>query len=318
MHTSTLITLGFTSLALAREYVPTRFETRAVANLPAVKATIEVVARDAAALDSAIVALTEANANSQLDIINKNLLTMAADLSQQAKKINASGAVGVMEAAGLLSTKTQQEWMALVTKLNTTAFSTYDHIMAKKDIVKTTGKIDKITPGIKAQKQGILDIISTVPGQIPAAIKNQLSSMLAKAATATPAAGASPRPKMPGMDDLMGPGMLTSAGKLIDDLLDQIINILSGKADAFTVPAAIAGALPAGALPTGAAGGIAPPAAPKATAAPKASAAPSASAAPKASAVPKASAAPKAAAAPKSTAKGSAKGPVAQFDEFES
>jgi hypothetical protein len=311
MHTSTLLTLGFTSLALAREYVPTRFETRAVANLPAVKATIEAVARDAAALDSSIAALTEANANSQLDIINKNLLTMAADLSQQAKKINASGAVGVMEAAGLLSTKTQQEWMALVTKLNTTAFSTYEHIMTKKDIVKTTGKIDKITPGIKAQKQGILDIISTVPGQIPAAIKGQLSSMLAKAASATPAAGASPRPKMPSMDELMGPGMVTSAGKIIDDLLDQIINILSGKADAFTMPAG----LPA--VPTGAAGGMASPAAPKATAAPKASPAPSASTGPKASTAPKASV-PKAAAAPKSTAKGSAKGPIAQFEEFES
>jgi hypothetical protein len=242
MRSSSLIVLGFATIALANLN-----DILTEASLPAIKATIQVVDRDATALDASIAALTAENVNTQLGTINKNLLTLSSDLSAQAKKIGASGALGIMEIAGLLSTKNSQEWIALATKLNATAFSTYGHIVAKKDIVKASGQVDKIVPGIKSQKQGILDIIAIVPGQVPSVVKGQLNSLAAKMVPA--AAGATGKPAS--IDDLMaGPAAIESIGKVIDEVLNQIIGVIKGTQETFTLPAGFE--LPAGlTLPTG-------------------------------------------------------------------
>jgi hypothetical protein len=269
MRSFNIIALGFATIAVARQIYPrSGLEARAEANLPTIKATIQIVDRDAVALDASISALTAANADTQLDTINKNLLTLAADVSAQAKKIGASGAVGITEITGLLSSKNQAEWMALATKVNTTVFSTYNHIVEKKDVVKASGKVDKIVPGIKAQKKGLLDVVAIVPGQIPAAVKGLLGNLGGKAA------GGASAPKLPSLEELTGPAATEKLGKIIDDALDQIIAVLKGTQETFTVPAGIdlSGIpLPTG-LPKAASGGspAAAPAAPTvAPAAPK-------------------------------------------------
>jgi hypothetical protein len=281
MRSSTIIALGFTTLAAARQTYPrSRLEARAEANLPTIKATIQAIDRDAGVLDASIVALTAANAATQLDVINKNLLTMAADVSAQAKKIGASGAVGIGEAAGLLSSKNQAEWTTLATKVNTTVFSTYNHIIEKKDIVKASGKVDKIVPGIKAQKQGILDMVAIVPGQIPSSLKGMLNN-LGKSAGGS--SGGASAPKLPSLDELTGPAGQQKIGQVVDDLLDQVIAVLKGTQETFTMPAGInlgGIALPTGSGSAPAAASAAPSAAPKATT-PKA-AAPKATSSPKA------------------------------------
>jgi len=230
--------------------------------------------KDGEALDQAIAALTAANAATQIDVIAAKLNQMSIDTSAQAKKLNASGSIGMLEITGLLSTATQTTWTNLLNHTLQVVTQTSTDIAAKKDIVKNSGKTDVLAKAIRAQKKGIMDIVSVIPGQIPPAVKNGISSMAAKAASSAAAAaataspGAAAPPKMPKMPDMNDPKLQETLSKAIDGILDQIIAVVEGKQEGFTLPAGMptppagfkgAGGLPGG-IPTGA------PAAPKASA----------------------------------------------------
>jgi len=263
-----LLSLGLSTFAAARNILVrdsyNQFDVRSEANLPAIKATIQTVTKDAAALDAAIKGLTATNADTQSDIINKALLQLSSDTSAQAKKINASGAVGITEGMGLMSSKAQTEWGTLIKALFDTANSTYFQLVEKKDIIKAGGKVDKVVPGIKAQKQSLLDILSIVPGQIPSSLKSIIAGAL-KGSTS----GVTGEPL--NIDNLSSPATLAKYGTLIDDFLDQIIASLKTGGNSLTMPGGLAA--PSGVpslAPSGAAVGAAVGAPTPAPALPKA------------------------------------------------
>jgi hypothetical protein len=304
MHFNAWLTLAFTASAIARpDGVVDSINKRDVNNvnsLPAIKNTIEVLKKDGDELDKAIAALTKENVATQIDVINSKLNKLGSDSSAQAAKMKASGAVGIFEVSGLLSSATQATWTTLLKETFQVVNQTSIDIMAKRDIVKDSGKIDSIATSIRAQKKGIMDIIAVIPGQVPAAVKNQVSSMAAKAASSAAAqatAGAA-APKMPQIPDINDPKVQETLGKAIDGFLEQVINIVSGKQESFTLPALPPGmTLPAGmpgmpgmpGAPAAAAGGMGDmPGMPGMDASAPAPAAPMATAAPSVPTVPKA------------------------------
>jgi len=232
-----LLSLGLSTFAAARNILVrdpyNQFDVRSEANLPTIKATIQIVTKDAAALDAAVKGLTATNADTQSDIINKALLQLSSDTSAQAKKINASGAVGITEGMGLMSSKAQTEWGTLIKALVDAANSTYFQLVEKKDIIKAGGKVDKVVPGIKAQKQSLLDILSIVPSQIPSSLKSALAGVL-KGSTS----GVTGEPL--NIDNLSSPATLAKYGTLIDDFLDQVIANLKTGGNSFTMPGSLA------------------------------------------------------------------------------
>lgn len=239
MRSSTILaSLGLATSAVAavtgsrHSHFVTNLETRAEAaaqNLPAIKTAIQVGAKDAAALDEAVKALTAANVDTQSDVINKLLLQLAADSSDSAKKIGASGAVGVMEAMTLTSQKTQQEWGGLIKGLITSANSTMVQLQSKQEMISKAGKVDKVVPGIRAQKQAILDLMAIVPGQIPASVKGSINGMLKGSNS-----GVTGEPM--DLDNLSKPATLEKYGKLIDSFLDQMIGNLKNGTSSYTLP----------------------------------------------------------------------------------
>jgi len=282
-----LISLGLAAFSVARvtsiqdrspNNAAHNLEARAEQNIPAIKAALQVGQKNAKAIEEAIKGLTAANIDTQSDVINKALLQLSSDTTASAAKIKASGAVGIMEATGLLSSKAQAEWGTLLKTIFESVNSTFTELTSKQEIIKTGGKVDKVVPGIKAQKQSILDIMSIVPSQIPSSIKSIINSALKGS---TSAVSGEPLD----LENLAKPATLEKYGKIIDNLLDQVIGNLKGTATGLTVPAGIdiAGTVdnPAAAAPP--VGGA--PAAPKAvpTSAPAAPAA----AAPKAAPMPK-------------------------------
>jgi hypothetical protein len=260
MRSSVLLAFGLSSLAIAS---PRNIAARDVNNLPTIKATLQIANTDAAAIAAAINALTAANADTQSDIINNAILKLSSDLSAQAKKIGASGSVGIMEAAGLLQEKNRNEWLTLVKSLADNTNATFTAITSKLEIIKVSGKVDKVTSGIKSQKQAILDIIAIVPGQIPSAVKGALPKSIGGTA-------------LPDITAINSPENVAAIGKSIDNLLDQLIGILKGTQTAFSLPPGVS--LPA--FPTGAGGNL-PAAVATPAAAPAAAAATPKSVAPK-------------------------------------
>jgi hypothetical protein len=255
MHFNAWLTLAFTASAVARPDGVVdnlnRREVLNVANLPAIKGTFEVLTKDGDELDKAIAALTKENVATQIDVIASKLTKLSSDSSAQAAKISKSGAIGLLEISGLLSTANQNTWTALIKETIRVVNQTSIDIMAKRDITKGLEgpKLETLSKAIKSQKKGIMDIVATVPGQIPPAVKNQMSQFAAKAASsmAAQATAGATAPKMPAMPDINDPKIQESLGKAIDGFLDQVVAIVTGKQDAFIMPALPAGVtLPAG------------------------------------------------------------------------
>lgn len=311
MRFSSFLAIGLSTLALAID--SSEQTSNGALNLPAIQAAAQVANKDAAALSAAIAGLTAANADTQVTVINQALVTLSNDLSQQAKKINASGAISFTElSSSLLTENGRKPWIDLVVGLFNVANSTAVGLAAKSDLIKKgPGNVDKAVEGIKSTKKAILDLLSVIPSQIPPAILTQISKLaptLASYATAAASSAGVQAPKVPTLNEILGPKMLEEAGKQIDDVLDQIINLLKGTQTAFTIrlppgisiPTAVT--LPAGfSLPSG----FSLPALPSGIALPSGVNLPTiVTAAPAANGAPK---------APKATPKGGApaKGPVA-------
>jgi hypothetical protein len=339
MHYSSWLSLAFSASVIARpEGVVdsvgklTVRDVQDVAALPAIKGTFEVLTKDGDELDKAIAALTKENAASQIDVIASKLTKLSTDTSAQAAKIGKSGPLGILELSGLLSQKTQDVWTGLAKEAIRVVNQTSIDIMAKRDITKTLepAKLDSLSKAIKSQKKGIMDIVAIIPGQIPTAVKTQISNMAAKAASsaaaaqATAGADGAAAPKMPKIPDINDPKIQEALGKGIDDFLDQVVNIVSGKQESFIMPALPAGVtLPPGinlpgtpAAASPASGGMGDMAGMPGMAAPPAAEAPKATTAPKVPTTPKTPAK----SVPKMPAKGSPaknpKGPSVESDEW--
>lgn len=302
MRYTSWLTLAFSASAIARpegvvdrvDRLPTR-DVLDIANLPAIKGTVEVLTKDGDAVDKAITALTKENAATQVGIIITALDKLSVDTSAQAAKIGKSGSIGILEISGLLSTKNQEVWKGLLMEALRVVNTTSLDIIAKKDITKDLPepKLAALSKAIKAQKKGIMDIVAIMPGQVPPAVKSQLDSMIAKQAKGAGGDGAAP-PKLPNLSD---PEVQKKLGTSVDDFLDQVVQIVSGKKESFQLPAGVN--LPAGInLPaisgtpkadgsTGSTGSGDMAGMPGMAAAPPATEAPAAAAAPKPAAAPK-------------------------------
>jgi len=219
--------------------------------------------------------VTAANAKEQLGVVNSALLKLASDVSGDTKKMKSSGAIGIGEILGLLSEAPRNELIGaisgLFSALNNTAFAVGD----KREIIKASGGIDIIVPGIKAQRQGLVDIVSIVPSQVPSIAKGPINGIInslfngaAKSATpptraallrrqtapkgkgksttpksttpkASSSGGASSSSSSGGLtlDSLLAsPESLEATGKVIDGALDQLISWLRGTTDNLLPP----------------------------------------------------------------------------------
>jgi len=89
----------------------------------------------------------------------------------------------------------RNELLSAITGLFTALNNTATTLAQKRDIIKDSGAVDTIVPGIKAQREGLVNIVSIVPSQVPSIAKGPInsiiSSMMAKAGT-PPAAPAAP------------------------------------------------------------------------------------------------------------------------------
>ncbi|KAE9974097.1 hypothetical protein BLS_000602 [Venturia inaequalis] len=245
MHYSSWLTLAFSASAIARpEGVVDQVgrlrvrDVQDVRNLPAVKSTIELLTKDGEALDKAIQGLTKENAATQVNVIVKALDKMNVDTSAQAAKLSKSGAVGMLEISGLLSAKNKEVWTGLATEALRVANQTSQDMMAKRDITKALpeAQLATLSKAIKSQKKGIMDLVVAAPGQIPPAVKSQMESAIAKQAAnpKTAADGsAAPAPKIPNLND---PAVQKKLSASIDDFLDQVVNVVSGKQESFKMP----------------------------------------------------------------------------------
>lgn len=249
MRYSSWLTLAFSASAIARpEGIVDRIgrlavrDVQDVANLPAIKGVVETLSKDGDVLDKAIAALTKENAATQVDVITKALGQLSADTSASAVKIGKSGSIGLLEISGLLSAKNQEVWKGLLTEVLRVVNQTSTDIMAKKDITKDLpeAKLATLSKAIKSQKKGIMDIVAIVPGQIPPAVKTQLDNAVAKAAAnaSKPATDGTTTaaPKMPKIPNLSDPEVQKKMDKAVDDLLEQVVNVVSGKQESFKLP----------------------------------------------------------------------------------
>jgi hypothetical protein len=157
----------------ARELHP-----RDVRTLVTIKSSLKHGTEGVIAVGNALKAVTAANAKGQLKTVNSALMKLSSDVSSDTRKMKSSGTIGIGEVLGLLQEGPRNELLGDITglfsALNSTAFIVGD----KREIIKNSGTVDIVVPGIKAQKQGLLNIMSIVPSQVPAIAKGPINSII--------------------------------------------------------------------------------------------------------------------------------------------
>jgi len=165
---------------------------RDIVTLPLIKTALKHGADGLDAVNAALTALTAANAKEQLAVVNTALMKLASETSADTKKTKSSGAIGIGEILGLASEAPRNELFGVITTLFQALNKTAYTVGEKRDIIKNSGAVDLVVPGIKAQRQGLVDIVSIVPSQVPSiakgAINSLINGMMAKASA--PPAGA--------------------------------------------------------------------------------------------------------------------------------
>jgi len=168
---------------------------RDVNNLPTIKSSLKHGAEGVTAVDNAFQAVTAANAKEQLKTANSAMLKLASEVTADMKKLKSSGAIGIGEILGLASEAPRNELIATISGLFQALNKTAITIGSKRDIIKASGAVDLIVPGIKAQREGLVAIVSIVPGQVPSIAKGAIDGIINNmlgAAKGTPPTGAAP------------------------------------------------------------------------------------------------------------------------------
>jgi len=255
MHFNALLGLAFVAVSAA-EYSSKpvlRFDRRNVQTLATIKSTLKQSTADIKEVNTGIKALTAANAKQQLGTVNAALMKLSSGLSANAKKMRSSGAVGIGEVMGLLGEAGRNELIGQIGGLTSALNETIQQVMEKKDIVKNSGAVDTVVPGIKSQKQPLVDIIAMVPSQIPGIAKGVINNVIGQFAGGLPGAGgaapaAAPAPAAPAgkggkgkggavtIDNVLTPQLLETIGNGIDAGLDQVIAVLKGTQEGFNFP----------------------------------------------------------------------------------
>jgi len=284
MHFKAFLGLTLAALSAAQYSSPSRhgFARRDVQTLVTIKSALKAGLAGLKEVDGPIKAITAANAKDQLKTINTALLKLSSDTSANIKKIRSSGTIGIGEIMGLLGEAGRNELIGIISNLFGGLNDTLTDVMAKRDIIKNTGAVDSVVPGIKSTRQALVDIVAVVPSQVPGIAKGIINGVIAQVIAATPppagaapaAAPAEPAPKGKGgkgakgaapggavtIDNIITPQMLESIGKTIDGLLDQGIAVLKGTQETINLPPGLSRP-PKGAAPpkASAPGGAAPP-----------------------------------------------------------
>jgi hypothetical protein len=243
-----------------------KLHVRDVASLATIKSTIKTATRDINEVNTGIKALTAGNAKEQLKVVNSALLKLSSGVGAGAKRIRSSGSVGIGEVMGLLGDAGRNELSGLIGGLTTALNTTSIEIGAKREILKASGAVNVVVPGIKSLKQPLVDIVALVPSQIPAIAKGAINGFIAQASAgaaqgapgssettaAAPQAGpAAPKgkgakgvPKSPApggtvtIDNIITPQVLENVSKSVDGLLDRLIGYLNGTHDTLLPPTA--------------------------------------------------------------------------------
>jgi hypothetical protein len=179
---------------------------RDVQSLVNIKSSLKHGTEGVNAVVNALQAVTAANAKQQLGTVNTLLTKLSSDVSADMKKLKASGTIGITEILGLLQESSRNELFSsiggLFTALNSTAFA----VGSKRDIIKASGAVDTVVPGIKSLKQGLMDIIAIVPSQVPAIAKGPIDGIITNIINGA-AKGASPAGGAPGGTPVKPPGL---------------------------------------------------------------------------------------------------------------
>jgi uncharacterized membrane protein YgcG len=166
----------------------------ALATLATIKTSLKHGTEGVTAVDAAFKAITAENVKTQLVTVNNALTKLSSDVTGDTKKMKSSGAITISEILGLVSEAPRNELLGAISGLFTAMNKTAATVVEKRDIIKNSGSVDIIVPGIKAQRQGLVDIVSIVPSQVPAIAKgpidNLISGFMSKAST--PPAGSAP------------------------------------------------------------------------------------------------------------------------------
>jgi hypothetical protein len=167
-----------------------------VNNLPTIKSSLKHGMEGVVGVDNAFKALTETNVKEQLGAVNAALLKLSSEVTADMKKLKASGAIGIGEILGLASEAPRNELISTISGLFSAMNKTAITIGSKREIIKASGAVDTIVPGIKSQREGLVAIISIVPGQVPSiakgAIDGIINNIMTGAKGGAPPAGGSP------------------------------------------------------------------------------------------------------------------------------
>jgi hypothetical protein len=194
----TLCLAGLVSLATAAEM-----------DAPAVKNALKSIDAGVVSLDSAIKAITTANAATQVDVVISKMTAFNQILVDASPKLKSSKPLGLLDLTGLTTPLTS------VTK---TVTSLMDDLVAKRTIIVKAGQADKLGQALKKSGNGFGVFQEAVMAQLP----TSLTSSIPKG-TATLPAGITQ----------------ASVDKASDFLFDVSLAIFKGADTTVKVPAAV-------------------------------------------------------------------------------
>jgi hypothetical protein len=159
-------------------------------------------------LDGSIKQLTAENAATQMKDIDAKARALGKQMETSGAALEKSPPLkGITDAIGLLSPGRQA-----ITLVN----QTVQDVIAKKEIIKTSGQADAFGSALKSFKAGFLVLNKAFLTQIPASMKSQIPQ-----GTTLPS------------DEQMG--------KLLDGAVDQLVAIFKGEQTGFILPTGMAG-----------------------------------------------------------------------------
>jgi hypothetical protein len=167
-----------TAQALSSQPHAERLHSRDVQSLVNIKSSIKHGTDGVVAVDNALKTITAANVKEQLGTVNTLLTKLSSDVSADMKKLKASGTIGIGELLGLVQEAGRNDLIATIGGLFTALNNTAITVGSKRDIIKASGAVDTVVPGIKSLKQGLVDILAIVPSQVPAIAKGPIDGII--------------------------------------------------------------------------------------------------------------------------------------------
>jgi hypothetical protein len=138
-------------------------------DLPTAKAKLNEFTKAVAQIDEAIVAITPANVDQQLDSISTQIKKIAKENAGTPQLLRKSKSLGLGDIGGFLG---------VVTEILPTFQKTANDLLQKRDIINKVNGADKIEAALKETYPVIAAVVDAVPSQFPALLRGLIPAGL--------------------------------------------------------------------------------------------------------------------------------------------